>query len=152
MKRNSTKERIANWARWARGGAPVASSKNLTGTGNVCNRMRIAAEGALFVASSGDRLDGEDAARVEQAWKRLTPMHRELLRWHYIRNANPQMICRRLGIKPRPTSIFDIELARAESDLGRVLAQQSAEVEAPRAGGDPLSLRIAHAREGGSHG
>jgi len=127
MKRNSTKERIANWARWARGGAPVASSKNLTGTGNVCDRMRIAAEGALFVSSSGDRLDGEDAARVEQAWKRLTPMHRELLRWHYIRNANPQMICRRLGIKPRPTSIFDIELSRAEVELARVMASQANE-------------------------
>ena len=127
MKRNSTKERIANWARWARGGAPVASSKNLTGTGNVCDRMRIAAEGALFVPSGGDRLDSDDAERVEQAWKRLTPMHRELLRWHYIRNANPQMICRRLGIKPRPTSIFDIELARAEAELTRVLATQASE-------------------------
>jgi len=122
MKRNSTKERIANWARWARGGAPVASSKNLTGTGNVCDRMRIAAEGALFVSSSGERLDSDDAERVEQAWKRLTPMHRDLLRWHYIRNANPQMICRRLGIKPRPTSIFDIELARAEAALGAALS------------------------------
>lgn len=128
MKRNSTKERIANWARWARGGAPVASSKNLTGTGNVCDRMRIAAEGALFVPSGGDRLDSDDAERVEQAWKRLTPMHRELLRWHYIRNANPQMICRRLGIKPRPTSIFDIELARAEAELARVMATQVSEV------------------------
>ena len=127
MKQQTTKERIANWARWARGGAPVASSKNLTGTGNVCDRMRIAAEGALFVANSGDLLDGEDAARVEQAWKRLTPMHRELLRWHYIRNANPQMICRRIGIKPRPTSIFDIELARAETELARVMASQASE-------------------------
>jgi hypothetical protein len=26
------------------------------------------------------------------------------------------------GIKPRPTSIFDIELARAETEIGRVLA------------------------------
>lgn len=128
MKRNSTKERIANWARWARGGAPVASSRNLTGTGNVCDRMRTAAEGLLHTSSSGDQLDGEDAARVEQAWKRLTPMHRDLLRWHYIRNANPQMICRRLGIKPRPTSIFDIELARAEAELARVMATQASEV------------------------
>lgn len=125
MKRNSTKERISNWARWARGGAPVASSKNLTGTGNVCDRMRAAAEGALCIPSSGDRLDSEDAARVEQAWKRLLPKHRELLRWHYIQNANPQLICRRLGIKPRPTSIFDIELARSEAELARVLAEQA---------------------------
>jgi DNA-directed RNA polymerase specialized sigma24 family protein len=140
MKQQATKERIANWARWARGGAPVASSRNLTGTGNVCDRMRTAAEGLLYTSSSRDQLDGDDAARVEQAWKRLTPMHRELLRWHHIRNANPQMICRRLGIKPRPTSIFDIELARAEAELARVLAQHASETAA-------FSQRIAHARE-----
>jgi len=51
--------------------------------------------------------------------------HRELLRWHYIRNANQQLICRRLGIRPRPTSIFDIELSRAEAELARVLAEQA---------------------------
>lgn len=136
MKSNSTKERISNWARWARGGGPVSSGRSLTGTGNVCDRMRVAAEGALCISSSGDRLDGEDAARVEQAWKRLPPKHRELLRWHYIRYANPQLICRRLGIKPRPTSIFDIELARAEAELARVLAENA-----------DLSNRIAHARE-----
>jgi hypothetical protein len=140
MKRNSTKERIANWARWARGGAPVASSRNLTGTGNVCDRMRTAAKGLLYTSGSGDHLDSEDAARVEQAWKRLAPMHRELLRWHHIRNANPQMICRRLGIKPRPSSIFDIELARAEAELARVLAQQASEATA-------FAADIARARE-----
>lgn len=134
MKRNSTKERIANWARWARGGSPVASSKNLTGTGNVCDRMRIAAEGALCIPSSGDRLDSEDAARVEQAWKRLLPKHRELLRWHYIRHARPEIICRRLGIKPRPTSIFDIELARAEAALSTVLSDFAA-IRSPQSQG-----------------
>lgn len=138
MKRNSTKERIANWARWARGGGPVSSGRSLTGTGNVCDRMRVAAEGALFVPSSGDRLDTDDAARVEQAWKRLLPKNRELLRWHYIRHARPEIICRRLGIKPRPTSIFDIELVRAEAELARVLAEQA---------NPAFMASIAHARE-----
>ena len=138
MKSNSTKERISNWARWARGGGPVSSGRSLTGTGNVCDRMRVAAEGDLHILSSGDRLDGEDAARVEQAWKRLPPKHRELLRWHYIRNANPQLICRRLGIKPRPTSIFDIELARSEAELARVLAEQA---------NPGFRTQYAHARE-----
>jgi len=31
------------------------------------------------------------------------------------------MICRRLGIKPRPTSIFDIELAREEGEIAKLL-------------------------------
>lgn len=122
MKHKTTKDRIFNWARWARGGGPGSSARSLTATGSICDRMRVAAEGILAIPSSGgDRLDGEDAARVEQAWKRLAPMQRELLRWHYIREAHPGIICRRLGIKPRPTSIFDIELARAEKALGAAL-------------------------------
>lgn len=84
--------------------------------------MRTAAEGELASApGTGDRLDVVDADLIERAWKRLPPKHRELLRWHYIRHANPAMICRRMGIKPRPTSIFDIELARAEGEISKAL-------------------------------
>lgn len=81
----------------------------------------------------GDRLDSIDAELVERAWKALQPMHRELLRWHYIRGASPGFICRRLGIKPRPTSIFDIELVRAEAEIARVVAELAA--QAPGTGG-----------------
>lgn len=92
-------------------------------TGFVCDRMQVAAEGALSSGGGGgDRLDSADADLVERAWRTLKPMYRELLRWHYIRAASPGFICRRLGIKPRPTSIFDIELARSESEIGRALA------------------------------
>lgn len=68
---------------------------------------------------TGDRRDVFDADLIERACKRLPLKHRELLRWHYIRHANPAMICRRMGIKPRPTSIFDIKLARAEAEMPR---------------------------------
>ncbi len=88
--------------------------------------MRIAAQGAAWTQGTGDRIDSEDAALLERAWKRLSPKHRELLRWHYIRDARPELICRRLGIKPRPTSIFDIELARAETALGGALSDLAA--------------------------
>ena len=121
MKYKSTRDRIYNWARWARGGAPARPSSSMTGL--ICDRMRIASEVSIVTAggAGGDRLDTDDAALVERAWKRLTPMHRELLRWHYIRDAHPGIICRRLGIKPRPTSIFDLELAKAEKALGAAL-------------------------------
>lgn len=85
--------------------------------------MRIAKAGAMpSVHTNADRLDSDDAALVERAWKTLAPKHRELLRWYYIRQANPAMICRRMGIKPRPTSIFDLELARAEAEIARMLS------------------------------
>ena len=103
-------------------------------TGLICDRMRAAAVGELHTpAGGGDRLNSTDAALVERAWKMLQPKHRDLLRWHYIRSASPSFICHRMGIKPRPTSIFDIELARAETEIGRVLAELMA--QAPGAGG-----------------
>lgn len=92
-------------------------------TGFVCDRMRTAKLGELLTPPAGaEHLDAADATLVEQAWKALAPKHRELLRWHYIRHANPAMICRRMGIKPRPTSIFDLELARAEAEIAKALA------------------------------
>lgn len=92
-------------------------------TGFICDRMRTASVGELCTsAGGGDRLDSADATLVERAWKTLLPKYRELLRWHYIRGASPGFICRRMGIKPRPTSIFDIELARSEAAIAGALA------------------------------
>jgi len=120
------REHIGNWAAWSRDGR---ASETLSNTGIICDRLRIARMGLLSSGpGSGYSIDDADAERVERAWKRLAPKHRELLRWHYVRNANPNLICRRLGIKPRPTSIFDIELARAEAELARVMATQASEV------------------------
>ena len=128
MTLKSTKERIANWARWARGG-PAKSANSMTGF--ICDRMRSAKEGELQSGPAGtERLDGDDAALVERAWKALPPKHRELLRWHYIRQASPGLTCRRMGIKPRPTSVYDLELARAVGELDQVLADHAA--QAPR--------------------
>ena len=113
------RDRLHNWAHWSRG---VQRMDGRSNTAFICDRMRTAVEGEFASApGSGDRLDNNDADLLERAWKRLLPRHRELLRWHYIRQARPEMICRRLGIKPRPTSIFDIELARAEGEIAKAL-------------------------------
>lgn len=121
------REHIFNWAAWSREGR---APETLSNTGIICDRLRVARIGILSSGSgsgSGHKIDAADAERVECAWRRMAPKHREMLRWHYVRNANPNMICRRLGIKPRPTSIFDIELARAETELARMMASIAAQ-------------------------
>ena len=140
MKTN--RDRLYNWAKWARGGHRIDARSN---TAIICDRMRTAAQGELAsMPGTGDRLDVDDARLVEQAWKALAPKHRELLRWHHVRSANPAMICRRMGIKPRPTSIFDLELARAEAEIARVLA-----LHADRARNNETSTRThVRTREG----
>lgn len=124
MGRSEIRNRIENWAAWSRGGVRAGGECM---TGIVCDSMRRAALGDVWSGNgAGQKIDAADADLVERAWKSLAPKHKELLRWHYIRAANPGMICRRLGIKPRPTSIFDIELARAEAALAAALLQMAA--------------------------
>lgn len=124
MDKKSTRDRISNWAQWSRGGGRRGADSM---TGIVCDSMRRAALGDVWSGSgAGLKVDDADAALVERAWKTLMPKHKELLRWHFIRNATPGFICRRLGIVQRPTSIFDIELARAEEAIGRALAALAA--------------------------
>lgn len=114
------RDRLYNWAQWSNGGPKKGAASN---TAFICDRMRAAAVGELHApAVGGGRLSSADAELVERAWKTLLPKYRELLRWHYIRDASPGFICRRLGIKPRPTSVFDIELARSEAAIDRALA------------------------------
>lgn len=113
------RDRLHNWARWSRGG-PAKSEHSMTGY--ICDRMRIAATGELASPTgTADRLDAVDAALVERAWRTLAPKQRELLRWHYIRGAAPSLICRRLGIKPRPSTVYDIEHAHAESAIAAAM-------------------------------
>jgi hypothetical protein len=91
-------------------------------TGIVCDGLRRAALGDVWSGhSAGRTLDSVDAQLVERAWKSLAPKHKELLRWHYIRNAAPGFICRRLGIAARPASVFAIELAHAEDAIDSAL-------------------------------
>jgi hypothetical protein len=101
-------------------------------TAHVCGHVRRAAKGEYSAGSSADRIDDGDAALVERAWKTLAPKQRELLRWHYIRNARPSLICRRLGIPHRPTSVFDIELAQAEAAIGIALSSPGNATCTPR--------------------
>lgn len=114
------RDRLANWADCSRGGAPRGGECM---TNVVCSSLRRAALGEVWSGHSGrQQLDHADGDLVERSWKTLAPLHKELLRWHYIRSAPPGLICRRLGIKPRPTAVFDLELRRAEVAIEAALA------------------------------
>lgn len=67
--------------------------------------------------------DSVDAARVEQAWQRLAPRHRELLRMVYVWRANRCVICRRLKISGWPPQKYDLEVAAAKFELSRLLTE-----------------------------
>lgn len=119
MNKNGIRDRLENWAKWSRGRGRTGSA-SLTSTGMVCDRLRKVTIGTLSSHSSWD-VDEKDAALIERAWSKLIPKHSKLLQLMYVQNANPFMVCRRLGIRPRPTTIFDAELQGAERAIEQIL-------------------------------
>ena len=69
--------------------------------------------------ASGDR---DDARLVNAAWTRLAPLHKRLLQMHYVWGAHREFVCRRLKIRHRPWSVFELELAHARMAVARQIA------------------------------
>lgn len=102
--------RLENWARANRLG---------TGRPGYCAPWAKLADAIANGGQGGglSDVDEADAAAVEMAWRRLQSHHKQLLKLSYVTNMPPWIVCRRLGIKQRPTSVFDLEMARAKHML-----------------------------------
>lgn len=70
--------------------------------------------------------DAIDAAKIEAAWRRLEPRHKELLRMVYLWHAGREVVCRRLRIPRHPRSHYDLELAATQRALARLLENEKA--------------------------
>ncbi|UXC37177.1 DUF1492 domain-containing protein [Cupriavidus gilardii] len=77
-------------------------------------------------------IDQADADRVTKAWRRLIIHHQQLLKLSYITNMPPWIVCRKLGIRQRPHSVFDLEMASAKRALRRQLERIDEEAIALR--------------------
>ncbi|AFT86220.1 hypothetical protein [Paraburkholderia phenoliruptrix] len=75
-----------------------------------------------WASAARGRYDAADAARVEQAWQRLSPRHQDLLRMAYQWRAGREVICRRLNIPRYPWRRYELELASAKRALDGQLA------------------------------
>lgn len=74
-------------------------------------------------ASSDPRIDVADAQLVNEAWKRCAPLDKDILRMHYVWRAHSDFICRRLKIKHKPASVWELALAHAHRAIGaRIMA------------------------------
>lgn len=110
----SIEKRLENWARAQRNGGGDGGSDSLVAS--------------IYFPSVGGRaidstLDLEDANRVEAAVRKVMPMDRKLLQMHYVWRKPPFVICRRLGLKVRPTTIFDFALAHAKRAVEEKLVE-----------------------------
>ncbi len=68
--------------------------------------------------------DAADASRVDAAWRRLGPRHRDILRMVYLWRADREVVCRRLKIPRRPAHLFNLELRAAQIEIEKILRGQ----------------------------
>lgn len=95
--------RLENWARCVTASGPrVAASQ----TGAICERLRKAAEGTAPTSGERRHTDEADAWLLERGMRDLSEKHRDLLYWCYIKNAPPEVVCRRVRIPHRPATEF----------------------------------------------
>jgi hypothetical protein len=118
---NGIHERLENWGRANRGAGPRDASSM---TGIVCDRLRRAALGNVWSGVNvHPEVEETDADRVNAAWLRMLDVkQKRLLMWYFVRRSNPDFICRRIGIKRWPASVFDVELRKAEQAIELILA------------------------------
>ena len=96
--------RLENWARWSTANeARPASSP----TAAFCDRLRREAEGDTSrTPDERRRIDEDDALLLELNMRHLDTKHRLLLWWCYIRQARPEIVCRKMGIPNHPATEF----------------------------------------------
>ncbi|WGS44015.1 hypothetical protein LFL97_25730 [Burkholderia sp. JSH-S8] len=101
-------QRLENWARTQRAGN--AGSHGGSGlTANIYfSKEHVAGRNVDYT------LDLNDAERVNFAFRKLMALDRDVLRMHFVFRAPPAVICRKLGLKVRPTTVFDLALSHAK--------------------------------------
>lgn len=95
--------RLENWSRWA-----TQSERQIetSPTGKLIERAKLAA--GIVEDNTNERraIDEADAQLIERNMRLLEPKHRLMLTWCYIRQARPEVVCRKLAIAHRPATIF----------------------------------------------
>jgi hypothetical protein len=93
--------RLENWARVFRD----TTRAGISPTGAYCDQLRREALGEQPTPERR-KLDEADAALIERGMRELETKHRMMLYWCYIRQADPNVVCRRMSIAHRPATVF----------------------------------------------
>lgn len=108
--------RLENWAKVFRDTTRVGISP----TGAYCDQLRREAEGEK-PAPERRKLDEADAALIERGMRELETKHRMLLYWCYIRQAQPEVVCRKMAIAHRPATVFVNLFRQAQAAIQSVV-------------------------------
>ncbi|QGZ42704.1 hypothetical protein IP92_05765 [Pseudoduganella flava] len=113
--------RLENWARVVADDARRPASSQ---TGAICDRMRKAAEGTAPTSIDRRQVDEADAWLIERTMPQLPLNHRLMLWWCYIRMAQPEVVCRKMGIPHRPATEFVEKFRAAQAAIEALLERE----------------------------
>lgn len=111
--------RLENWSRWA-----TERERDIESSPTARMIDRAKREAGIIEERTGERrdIDEHDALRLEQAMRHLTTQHRMLLWWCYIRQAQPEVVCRKMSIAHRPATLF-VDMFRQAQGAVEMLAK-----------------------------
>ena len=106
--------RLENWSRWATAGTRTIG---VSPTGAYCDRLRREALGDEPKQGDRRQVDEADALLIERAMPKLDTRTRMLLYWCYIKQAQPEVVCRKMSIAHRPATVFVEQFRQAQAAL-----------------------------------
>lgn len=113
--------RLENWSRWCNVKSRTIS---VSPTGAFCDRLRREAIGEDPHQGERRSIDEADALRIELAMRGLDTEHRMLLYWCYIKQQQPEVVCRKMGIAHRPATVFVSRFRQAQAAVECVLNKE----------------------------
>jgi len=110
--------RLENWSRWATAGTRTIG---VSPTGAYCDRLRREALGDDPKQGDRRQVDEADALLIERAMPKLDNRTRMLLYWCYIKQAQPEVVCRKMSIAHRPATVFVEQFRQAQAAIETLL-------------------------------
>ena len=104
--------RLENWSRWATAGTRTIG---VSPTGAYCDRLRREALGDEPKQGDRRQVDEADALLIERAMRHVDNRTRMLLYWCYIKQAQPEVVCRKMSIAHRPATVFVEQFRQAQA-------------------------------------
>lgn len=115
--------RLENWSRWATAGTRTIG---VSPTGAYCDRLRREALGDEPKQGERRQVDEADALLIERAMPKLDTRTRMLLYWCYIKQAQPEVVCRKMSIAHRPATVFVEQFRQAQAAVESLLNKGTA--------------------------
>lgn len=110
--------RLENWARVYRD----TYRAGISPTGAYCDQLRREALGET-PQTERRKVDEADAALLERSMRELETKHRLLLYWCYIKQAMPEVVCRKVAIAHRPATVFIGVFRQAQAAIESIAAK-----------------------------